>query len=235
MTPKASVMCLLKQGRPTTIDNTMKNTIITLASIVAFAGASNGQTSVSFNNLLNSSGLSSGAYTYDGSKTVTFTPGSAIDHNFGNSITDELAGNSTETFTFVFSAPTDVSLDFGNIKTWTGNGTPGIVDSPYDGREVFNAFNVAPSSVTLAGTHQFTNGELSSNVATDAAPTPDYEYSTLKWTGITSLTFNAQLENTSPQDFSIRNLSLSPASVPEPSSTALLGLGALGFIARRKR
>ena len=80
----------------------------------------------------------------------------------------------------------------------------------------------------INGGIDFINPDLTFDLSGRPAPTADFGSFTTTATSITYIKPpQSQLEGF--------NFSFTPVAVPEPSSTALLGLGGLAFLARRKR
>ncbi len=201
----------------------MKHTIITLASVIAITGAAKAQTvSVPMDTL-----LSTGTYAYidalgnnrevylnfsvsDPAVTVTSSP-----TNPGEDIIIT-AGNGTAihqaTFNLSFNFAADYTMEVFQIQS---NG------------EVF-AFGGSPA-VTLGPNHTLTGNQITGNGTAG-------DTSVLSYTATTAATYVVDTRQNTANGLAQGWGNIVIANqVPEPSSTALLGLGALGLIARRRR
>lgn len=191
----------------------MKNTLITLTSVVALAASVNAQTS-----LTGTSGTLPGGITYSIAGTSLVDSGSG-DYSFAE------AG----TLTFSFSAPVDFFVD-----NWQANTLPAVTwggIAPLSGTfqadaGTWTAVSTDPAKLAFTTTGSSLTGEILSSTS---YPTFNTEWGEASISGVTNVSYKSS-RNLGSDGF---NFAVSP--VPEPSSTALLGFGALGLLARRKR
>ena len=136
----------------------------------------------------------------------------------------------TAIFTFV-GGPVDLTITNSDLSTTV------IFDDNRGSQDISNTFaadagewtfvqgtatNSVPTFTNAAGT--FTFDSVANNFQG-----PNQDWGTLTISGITELTW------TSTDDSNFESFSFSAEAVPEPSSTALLGLGGLALLARRRR
>ncbi len=190
----------------------MKNILITVSSIVSVALSANAQVA-----LTGTSGSLPDGITYSISGTSLSDSGSG-DYSFAE------AG----TVTISFSSPVDFFVD-----NWQNNGTfvtwGGV--APLSGTfEADTGTWSAISTDTSRLDFSISGSSLTGSVLSTAIyPAVSFEWGEASISGVTKVTYKSS-RNTGFDGF---NFSATP--VPEPSSTALLGLGTLGLLARRKR
>ena len=218
----------------------MKTKLIPLIVTILAIPASQAATTFSFNALRfnqNGSVVGDGSFTHDfnsipdgsaaPSITATFTLTSDFD---GDSIDDTLTFNLTGTA--VTPAGSDLSLntngiagvgnvfiDVGEAVDYTFSIGSLVTSSGGDFEASFDGFTGGAANIQ-AGESFIANGETFDSAAFDLASSSE----TLSVSGDVGNIFVAGL------DFGV-----TVEAVPEPSSTALLGLGALGFLVRRRR
>ncbi len=237
---------------------TMKNTIITLASVATLSGSAYAQT-VDWNVNSYSAGISKGDILLGGADIGDFTL--QID-NLSSATTSTAIGGSDLHGRFrgpsSGSASADYTLGITLDPTYTVSGlVMNSVGTTFDlANPIYKSisFNGAPNATisdgtTLSGLDYFNglaNGDLISSG--DTLTSNIGANSTVGWVngttdqwavnfgaGTTKVGFTYITDgnvNTSNEEV-IFDLNVTP--VPEPSSTALLGLGALGLLVRRKR
>lgn len=138
-------------------------------------------------------------------QNVFTTFGGGFGGSFGESSGNN-ALNGNEALTFSF-----VSASFAY-----GSGNTTVLDTRFDGF----------TQVTVAGSVTYT--------LTDVAADPDIVQ--VLQTGVTPFTATQSFEVSAPSDPTrVDGLTFSITAVPEPSSTALLGLGGLALILRRRK
>ncbi len=239
----------------THMNNTMKNTIITLASVAALTGAANAQTWFDFSGAVTSQIQSASGQDFSlmgATVNVKHTGGGipieGIDSGFdgfgvyvpvGDPQTDLRHGYSGNrggspgdaTYTLTFSnLPADLAkitlLDNqvtapGETMTYVTDGTAWVTES--DGTS-------GPGAGTVA---YVTSGEGTTSLSLTGGPRPGLSMGyAMSTTGASVITWSLSEANTQG---GAGVLKVGFTTVPEPSSTALLGLGALGLLVRRKR
>ncbi len=195
-------------------NNIMKNRPITLALIVASAGVANAQT-VTVDTV---------------SSSMPFTAiGSLIDGNFNTRATINSATDSDHagTITFGFNSLQDLS----SFQLWDDYNVP----ADNHGLEGFTLEFF--SGLTRLGSEAFTSailppGAISLSGTTSLDASEGFTFATT-YTDVDSVILTTTSGGRGGNFTQIREVNFN--SVPEPSSTALLGLGALGLLVRRKR
>ena len=216
----------------------MKNIIITASALVLMATSSNAATilDVSFS-------------IAPGGEAVNSAPSAA---NLANLI-DEQIGNGNGSV--LVSPTTDATTGLGHQYTINFTAATNITSV-----ELFSDYRILDAYVTLADIEFFdaTNAGGTSlggatNMVFTAPSTPDPANPNPSWinptsnvtqsvsaTGAMSAVLTIQAVNQltgSAQDggYQLREISFNGCLIPEPSSTALLGIGSLALIARRRR
>ena len=202
----------------------MKTTVLTFAALAVLAVTTHAQT------LSTSGGTLTGGITY----TFTTTSGSAADYGGGDILLREAGG-----YFFTFSAPVDFTIDnwatnHSTNVTWGDSGF-----SPPDASLMQFESNTGTWVVTdlTAGdilfthpTSSITRGE--NNQSGTGGFQAHHDWGSATVAGVTHVAINGIGQTAGRVDG--YNFS-AVASVPEPSSTALLGLAGLGLTLRRKR
>ncbi len=233
---------------PTYIINTMKNTILTISSVVVIAGAANAQTyanvnfAVSGSNLVGSlpDGTTVTISSSDGSAPV-LTPYwetqdvAAYTGKYG--VTTHLVDgdpnlNTTQDFTVSFSSSTslDTILIFHDVDRHTLGESAEITSGTATFIEQFG--------VTVVG--GVDSPAIVSGLQVTPSTSPFDSDGNATVFSLSGTTWDINLVRTNPfANNPTTGLGFTIAyevtPVPEPSSTALLGLGALGLLVRRKR
>ncbi|SHK42594.1 PEP-CTERM protein-sorting domain-containing protein [Rubritalea squalenifaciens DSM 18772] len=131
-------------------------------------------------------------------------------------------GSIAQTFDTIIGMTYEVTFDFGKY-------------GPTAGQDAVLQVSVD----NLAGTIQTYTDTTGSTYTSSTAMSPTYEdtvdqiFTFTASNSSTTLTFLDASTNGSSTDMGLDNIRV--AAVPEPSSTALIGLAGLGFILRRKR
>lgn len=207
----------------------MKTTLLTLASVAALAGAVNAQT---INGLLTAVDIAAGTGTYDygGIATSSFSGGDIVSSGgVGTTFYTIDANAAPNSFAYTFNTGvigaqiTFADWDFNNTSqiTFSGLGiSPADLSVTSNGPDVLATFSGLTLNVEVVNSPIGTdrNGAVTVSL-------PD---------GISSFGYNHSIGNGLQLD-SVSVRTTITGVVPEPSSTALLGLGALGLIGRRKR
>ena len=199
----------------------MKNTILTLTSVMALTGAANSQTvtngSFEANGTTTTSGVNANNWSWSGgaigfdlvNKSHTGSPSGVTGDMYLEAYDSTSLGTLSQAVSgFVIGEAYTLSFDWGNRI----QGADAYDFSVGIGGQVF--------SQTGSGLVNMTNESLS---FTAGATTETISIS-FNDPGVYSNTIGA-----------LDNFVITPLTVPEPSSTALLGLGALGLLIRRKR
>ena len=205
----------------------MNTTILTFAALAALAVTTHAQT------LSTSGGTLSGGITY----TLTPTSGSATDFGGGDILFEEAVAH-----TFTFSAAVDFT-----VTNWATNHITNVTwgDNGFDpGDASYSQFEGNASTWVLtdltAGEILFTNPTPTilrgvNNQSGAGGFQAHHDWGSATIAGVTMVTISGGGQTAGR--FDGYNLSAVPegGAVPEPSSTALLGLSTLGLLARRKR
>ena len=206
----------------------MKTTVLTFAALAVLAVTTHAQT------LSTSGGTLTGGITY----TFTTTSGSAADYGGGDILLREAGG-----YFFTFSAPVDFTIDnwatnHSTNVTWGDSGFSPPDASYFQFENSIGGAAPAPWVLTdlTAGDILFTmppgilRGE--NNQSGTGGFQAHHDWGSATAAGVTLVEFAGVGQTAGRVDG--YNFS-AVASVPEPSSTALLGLGTLGLLIRRKR
>jgi len=201
----------------------MKNTIITLASIIAVTNFASAQLVTFPDTVLLTSDLGATEAAINSSTGFTVADlGAATGLNYLNGISLNIQGSSSIiNDSFLIFAGQNVNLTFsGGSVNAQFFGNPGIVNGEeFSSSNGILSFDSAPGDVI--GTQSFQNNTGATIFNSLNA------FTIINGTSL-DLTNNSQVPSES-------GFSIAFSPVPEPSSTALLALGALGFITRRKR
>jgi len=196
----------------TKLYNIMKKTFITLASVVALAGLAKAQT-VTTNSPTN--------------WTLTYSGGTVTPVN----TTSQPASWATAVGSDYLSFAADSESPSEAMLIYTYTFTPSFVGAG-TATGFFNADN-STTELSLNGV-QFASHQNNFTVFDTLSGTA---INTIA--GVNTLTFSVTnvVNNGNPFNPSgiLLDLTFAPVGVPEPSSTALLGLGSLGLLMRRKR
>ena len=198
----------------------MKNTILTIAAVTAITGAANAQTFdyASVTNATNGTigGWNVTATGFDSASTTTFF-NDPLSHSPVIASTNAWFDSSPQTAgSFSIAGGPGVITDF---RIHIGQSVAHTqFDKPFT---IIREDENGPDTNGATGFWDPINaGDNDSNA-------------TLSFGAVTSVSWT--LPTIVPQDGALYQIGITTSPVPEPSSTALLGLGALGLLARRKR
>ncbi len=213
------------------MNSTMKNTLLTLASVAALTGAANAQTAqtVNWSDLINQDGTSRGNFDIgDGTLIKAFVTGAGF-HSFyapsQNGNFKILPDGSASVKFRVVNGYVDVSGLFGNLDNNDGN-----INTPPAEWMVFS-----PGVTINPGTNTAVNGLKVTGTA-DGSGVNDDGHGSYSYSHVNS--FQINLHNRNPNSSSTGQQflgALTVTTVPEPSSALLLGLGSTALLLRRKK
>lgn len=200
----------------------MKTKLITVTAVVALGGAASAQTS-----------LSTAGGTLAGGITYTYSPG--VDSAVDNATAGDIGftgpgtnGGPSDFGSFTFSAPVIFFVE--EVSGVDAGGRP-FGFTPSDSFFTFagdaGAWSVTETNPTDVD-FIITGSSLEGNANVPLFSSDDWGSATLTGTTVVELSGN-------DVGLDSYNLSAQAAPIPEPSSAILLGLGAFGFLARRKR
>ena len=213
----------------------MKKTLITLTSVVALTGAANAQTTslitwdtisqptsgnyVATGSIAGDSGIYTASFNaYSNGATIS---GTNISGTMGpNGIGGTVTPQNPSSWTVSYAGPNTVVFNAidGKLFSWDGY------------THEINNLNSTVTGATgdwsaLAGGAEGANAGI--NVG--------YEDGQIQFNDVSTLTFDVIAGGAFSSGILEMGIQATTTSVPEPSSTALLGLGALGLIMRRKK
>lgn len=182
--------------------------------------------------------------------TVTGDVGTETGDGAGNDFrtSTDAGGSFTITFTggtvdlSIFNSEINQAVNFDGVAPGEGYNAQIVADSgtwSYSAGDLdlTNGNNGGANVVSGLGSSTFTIGNAriftdnnGDNVANSGAPFSQSDWGTFSISGVSSITYNFS-NVTNFEGFRIDAV----AAVPEPSSTALLGLGGLAMILRRRR
>ena len=215
----------------------MNKKLIPLIVIILAIPASQAATTFSFNNLrfIQFGSVNMGAtFTFDSTSSLA---NDSITANF--TLTDDFDTDGTnETLTFGLTATAVAPVD-SNLSL-NGNGIVGIGDVIINAGEAINytvtvgEVETSSGAAFAASFDGFTGGNV--NIQAEESFDANGENFTVALFNLSSPSETLLLDNVSGNIFTAGlNFNITVEAVPEPSSTALLGLGALAFLARRRR